>query len=359
MRYIKNIIAMFTLISLMSACTHDILSPEQFVYQTATRHGRQVAGMNIQVFTRDNLLLDKSFGYANYAEGILIDPYTVFDWASITKPLVWIAILQLAEQGKLDLNADIRNYISYEVLTGLRYPITVNHLITHSSGWLRSDISWPHFGVQGEGAEQISLGHFLRGTEIVQRFTPGEVPTYSFHNLVLASYIAEQISGIAFYEYVHRYIFTPLNMNQTALRGDLSDNIWVKNQREHIICYLSADRLDTFEWLRTNLTIDMAIGTISDLRMLALAILPDENGSSVLFEDAETLSKLLYSFAYEESAFIDNENGLLALNGMMGCISTLLICLNRGMGVIVMVNHRSEPIFNRVSFLREILDRFE
>ena len=370
MKSICFLTALLSFALFLTACTPSSQSPCQFIDRAATRFGGQVSGMSIKVFTNSEILFENSYGYANDAENLLIDDETVFKWGSITKSLVWVSILQLYEQGALDLNTDIRAFIPHDILPGLKYPTTVYHLMTHSSGWMEQDLIVMVF----EDADAFysftaidaipadSIGHFLRNTEMPQRFQPGNYRgEYSHFGVIVASYIVEQVSGMPFYEYVHNYIFARLEMAHTAILVDMSDNAWVLERMAIQNCYVTADRsIEALCRAMSSANVYVIAGvasTAADFHRFALALLPD-GGGSALFERQETLEKLHSIFDYEISGYTDSVNGIIALNGQMCHTATMLIDTQRNIGVIVMTNQEAEGFFNRVIWLREVVDRF-
>jgi len=351
---------------LLTACTQTTFTPSDFINEAATRHGGQVSGMAVKVFTSDEILFKNFYGYANEAESLMIDHDTVLKWGSTTKSLTWIAILQLSEQGKIDIHADIRAYISDDLLPDLKYPTTLYHLMTHSSGFLESDFFWyREFAPIFSHGDVTIIEYALQNMEMRQRFIPGVyIGEYSHYNVVLASHIVEQVVGMAFHEYVQKHIFDKLDMAHTAILYAYADNAWVEEQLARQTCYMSADRrfeaecFGIFRVVRYQFyMIGGAASNVSDFHKFAMALMPDDNGYS-LFEQYETLLKLHRLFEYEIAAFTDNENGIIALNGQMCHTSTMLLDTKRGMGVIVMTNQENEGFFNRVSFLREVVERF-
>ena len=361
MKKICSLVVLLAFTLLLVACASDTLTPDQFIDEAATRFGGRASGMSIYVFTNDEILFANSYGYANMAENLAIDDDTVFRWSSITRTLVWISALQLLEQGKLDFHTDIRAYIPDDLLPELKYPTTIFHLLTHSAGW-------PEMTIRAQNDEGMSpdiIEHFLRSVQVPpQRFQPGEVSevnsSFAF-GVILVSYIVEQVSGMPFYEYVHEHIFNRLEMTHTAVLSDSSDNIWVQQQRAKQNSYVSADR--SMEAISAPLPLPFfmlgsAVSTISDFHKFAVALLPDSSGGSALFERHETLEKLHNTFDYDVSSYTNNGDGIIAQNGLTCQTMTLLIDTRRGMGVIVMTNQEREGYFNRVTWLREVIDRF-
>lgn len=77
------------------------------------------------------------YGDANTKDNIKADEDTVYEWGSISKMLVWTSVMQLYEQGKIDLNEDFRTYLPDGFLSNLSYkkPITMLHLMNHTAGF--------------------------------------------------------------------------------------------------------------------------------------------------------------------------------------------------------------------------------
>jgi len=321
-------------------------------------HEATTAAVSIAVFNSHDVLFEQAYGYINIAEDSVNDFDVVFEWGSTTKLIVSVSAMQLAEQGRLDLSADIRTYLPNGFLTGLAYDdtITMLHLLNHTAGFQES--------IRELHLPQISnfrpLGEALQVLQPVQINRPGEVIAYSNFGMALAGYIIEQIAGQPFYAYVHEHIFAPLGMTQTALLPDLSDNPWVRAQRAYTHCYTtnlqSLGVMDFgIQWYPTG----MATGTISDLRKFGQALLPDADGMSPLFGSAQTLQRLhTPTFYYPDGITSQNHHGFWTepyLYGTvighggntLGMTAALKVDVEHGLGLVVMTNQAGEQIFNR------------
>jgi CubicO group peptidase (beta-lactamase class C family) len=330
---------------------------EQTINAYVEKHKDTTAAMSIAVFTKDSVLLEKFYGYANIEDNVPNNADTVIEWGSITKLLTWISVMQLAEEGKIDLNEDIRTYLPKSFLKKLKYddPITMFHLMNHTAGWQEVQIGM----VVPEGGEIKELGDALKALEPVQVFRPGEYTAYSNYGVALAGYIVEQLAGKPFYEYVHENIFTPLEMKHTALKPDFSDNPWVKERCRQLVRYTTdLQNLGTQPFCTPLYTCGQATGTIADLRKFAMALLPDGNGGSQWFKKAETLTKMFAPTSY----YSDGKtaifcHGFEALAGCQGnvighsgntpsCSSMLAIDPDTGVGTVIMTNQQNEGIYN-------------
>lgn len=74
----------------------------QYIDEYVEYHRDTTAAMSVAVFTSADVLFEQSYGYANIGQGMMNSEDTVMDWGSVTKLLVWVSIMQLAEQGRLD-----------------------------------------------------------------------------------------------------------------------------------------------------------------------------------------------------------------------------------------------------------------
>ena len=102
-----------------------------------------IAGAAVAVVKDGKLFFTKGYGSKDIEHRIPVDPEeTMFRIGSNTKPFTWTAVMQLAEQGKVDLDADVGTYLDFRVPDTFPQPITLKHLMTHTSGfgerWLES-----------------------------------------------------------------------------------------------------------------------------------------------------------------------------------------------------------------------------
>jgi CubicO group peptidase (beta-lactamase class C family) len=177
-----------------------------------------IAGAAIAVVKDGELFFAKGYGYADLEKGIPVDPeQTIFHIGSNTKPFTWTAVMQLVEQGQLDLDTDINTYLDFRVPDTYPQPITLKHLMTHSSGfgerWLESLVL--------DESELLSEREWLASNMPKRQFPPGESVGYSNYNAMLAGYIVARVSGQPFDQYVQEQIFAPLGMSHSAARSPI------------------------------------------------------------------------------------------------------------------------------------------
>ena len=135
---------------------------------------------------------------------------------SLTKPFTALAVLKLIEEGKIDPHADIRKYISdfsIRNLDGGEAPITVNHLLTHTSGlmidyYVRSSRERKHSNA--DLLSQLQKEYLC--------FKPGSAYKYSNIGYRLLGMMIEQVTGERFAGYLDKEVFKPLGMNNSAFQ---------------------------------------------------------------------------------------------------------------------------------------------
>ena len=263
--------------------------------QDETQYGAKASA----IFCGDQVLKIEWEGMANVGDNIPADENTVFEWGSITKTLIWTSVMQLKEQGKIDLNADVRTYLPENFFQHLTYddPVTMLNLMNHNAGFCEQVASLFAY----DTAKIRTLGAALQAAEPAQVHRPGEVTSYSNWGAALAGYIVECISGETFSNYVRHHIFEPLGMEHTAIAPDYSDNPWVREQRLKMHCYqakvfdtLVEDKGDCIGYVELY-PAGSATGTVQDLVTYAQAFVAD---TCPLFAKRETLEELLSPSAY-------------------------------------------------------------
>jgi CubicO group peptidase (beta-lactamase class C family) len=180
-----------------------------------------IAGATVSVVKDGKLLFAKGYGYADVEKKKPVSAQeTLFRPGSISKLFTWTAIMQLYEQGKLDLDRDVNEYLDYKIPEAFGKPITLKNILTHTPGFEEQikDL----FTV---GNSKPDLGQYLK-THIPRRiYPPGTVPAYSNYATAVAGYIVERISGRPFEEYVAENILQPLKMTRSTFAQPLPSEL--------------------------------------------------------------------------------------------------------------------------------------
>jgi CubicO group peptidase (beta-lactamase class C family) len=175
-------------------------------------------GVSLSVVNSTDILYLKGYGYANIEESKDVDPNsTIFRIASVSKLFTWTAVMQLYEDGLLDLNENINEYLTAFQIPMKYGPITMYDLMSHSPGFE------DYFFYTGSFNKKITL---LLEDYLIEYMpkcvrTPGEVSAYSNYGASLAGYIVGEVTGKPFPQYVEEEILAPLGMNHSTFWRDL------------------------------------------------------------------------------------------------------------------------------------------
>ncbi|MFD2517699.1 serine hydrolase [Salinimicrobium flavum] len=160
------------------------------------------------------VIFSDGFGMANMEYDIPNQPDTKHRLGSITKQFTAALILQLVEQGKLELDKPISTYLP-DYKGPAADVVTIHHLLTHSSG-IPSYTSFPGF-FQEQSRDPSSPEEFVKTfSDSTLQFTPGERFSYNNSGYFLLGHIIEEVTGKTYEQVLQENIFTPLNMNDTG-----------------------------------------------------------------------------------------------------------------------------------------------
>ena len=181
-----------------------------------------IAGAAIAVVKDGKLFFAKGYGYADIEKGIPVDPeQTIFRIGSVGKTFTWTAVMQLVEQGKLDLDADINTYLDFRIPDTYPQPVTLKHLMSHTSGfedrWLDS--------LTSDADELIPAREWLISNAPGRVRPPGEAAGYSNYNAMLAGYIVSRVSGQPYDQYIQEHIFDPLGMAHSTVQTQMPSEL--------------------------------------------------------------------------------------------------------------------------------------
>src|SRR5262245_8941104 len=179
-----------------------------------------IAGAVIAVVKDGRVILQEGYGYADVEKKIPMDPErTMVRPGSTAKLFTWTAVMQLVEQGKIDLNRDINEYLDFKITPGSGRPITMLDLMHHRAGLEEGlkDI----LAIDPNAAQSTET--YLKQHPRPMLFPAGEVPAYSNYGAALAGYIVQRVSGEPFERYIERHIFEPLGMLHSTFEQPLPD----------------------------------------------------------------------------------------------------------------------------------------
>ncbi len=185
---------------------------------TALRNAR-VPGAVVVVVKDGQPLLQKGYGLADWDKNLPVDPNkTLFRPGSVSKLFTWTAVMQLVEQGKLDLDADLNKYIDFTIPGRNGKALTLRHVMTHTTGLEETARDLLTYDSAGP-----DLGKVLKAYIPPYVYDPGTTPGYSNYATSLAGYIVQRVSGKSFDDYMDQQVFAPLGMKQSTFRQPLPE----------------------------------------------------------------------------------------------------------------------------------------
>lgn len=306
-----------------------------------------IPNATVSVVQDGKVILEKGYGYADLEDHVKVDPQkTMFRIGSISKLFTWTAVMQLAEQGKLDLDADINEYIDFDIPSRLEdpgsrdaRPITLFHLMTHTPGF--EDYVNAIFRLSPD--EALPLDKYVREYMPARVFPPGEVIAYSNYGTALAGYIVEQVSGMPFPEYVDKNIYQALGMNNSSFLQPLPEQLSPNMAQGYR--YVDGEyRKGTFEFVPG--PAGSMSGTASDMAKFMMAYLQGGKSENGKILDEKTVQQMFrQQFTYHPKVdgmalgFIEktsnNERVLFHGGSTMLYDSGLYLLPNKNIGLFI------------------------
>ena len=183
-----------------------------FALQQAVER-KEVVGVVGCIVRVDGVRYLKAFGKGSIAPEAQMQTDQIFWIASMSKPVVGVALLQLQDEGKVDLDDSVAKYLPEltELSTGdgKRFPVTLRQLVSHTSGMaeLPSDQTYTSKNL----SEAVS-----RYRQLPLLFQPGSRWQYSQTSINTAARVVEVVSGLSYDQYLEQRIFLPLGMRDTS-----------------------------------------------------------------------------------------------------------------------------------------------
>jgi CubicO group peptidase (beta-lactamase class C family) len=207
--------------TLQAQAPSDPLELEAFVDGLMVAHLRtqNIPGAVVSIVKDGELFFAKGYGYTDVASRRPVVPdRTLFRLASVSKLFTWTAVMQMVEEGKLDLDVDINNYLQeFQFQATFDRPITLAHLMTHTPG-LEDRV----VGLFARTPDRmLPLARLLAADLPTRVLPPGELAAYSNHGTALAGYIVQEVSGLPWERYVESRILEPLQMHRTVVTQPL------------------------------------------------------------------------------------------------------------------------------------------
>jgi CubicO group peptidase (beta-lactamase class C family) len=279
----------------------------------------ELPGFAVGIIKDDKVIYAKGFGVKEIGKLDSVNSESLFHMASLSKPFVAMAIMQLVDKKKIKLEALLTDYIPYFKMKDVRYTkITIKQMLTHTSGFPDvKDYGWtnPQFD---ENAVQRYIKDSVSNYDLL--FEPGA--SYSYSNMAydLLSEVIKQVSGMPFETYMTKYVFRPCKMmNSTFLRREANVDLTTSPHVFGDNCTFQVSV--TYPYNRVHAGSSTLHSNIVDMLKWARLVLNKGNFEGKQIISAKSLKSLLSpEFKFDEQSsvgfglFIDTWNGKRLLN---------------------------------------------
>jgi CubicO group peptidase (beta-lactamase class C family) len=173
------------------------------------------------VLVRDGrVFFERTYGVADYASRRPISTEdSLLRQGSTAKMFTWVLTMQLVEEGRLDLDADVNQYLDFRIPDAFGAPVTMRHLLTHTAGFADRMplVKWE--------TRQAPFNVRVRENIPERVYAPGSTVAYSNYGAALAGYVVERLRGKPFERVVEERIFAPLAMTRSTLEQPLPEHL--------------------------------------------------------------------------------------------------------------------------------------
>jgi D-alanyl-D-alanine carboxypeptidase len=301
---------------------------------------RGFPGLSLAITDRGGIVASESVGYADLAARRPVAPTTLFEIGSIGKAFTSLALLQLREEGHVDLDAPVTSYLQWFEVRSEFEPITLHHLLTHTAGIVR-------------GPDLSSDSRFdvwaLRESETGA--PPGEHFHYSNVGYRVLGCVLEDLTAKGYAQMIRERILDPLGLaaaepvitSETRKRLAVGYQRWYDDRPAR-----RQDPMVPAPWVETT-TADGALAMTAEDLAAFLRVLLDKGDPLVAAESFELMASPViecgdgWSYGYGLMVGVQEGRGLIGHGGSMpGFSSTMLGDRTAGLGVAVLVNGPDE-----------------
>jgi CubicO group peptidase (beta-lactamase class C family) len=353
--------------SLLSSSAHDLTAEDVGAFFDGVvplqLQREDIAGAVVLVVKDGKVLFTRGYGYSDVAKRTPVSPDgTHFRPGSISKLFTWTAVMQLVEEGKINLDADVNQYLDFKINEKFGKPITMRNILTHTSGF-EETIDRLFIA---DAKDLVSLGDYVKAHQPERIFPPGTTPAYSNYATSLAGYIVERVSGQPFNDYVDQHIFAPLGMVRSTFRQPLPDALKPMMSNGYSVASKPPKRYEVVQAWPAGSTALTAV----DISRFMLAHLQDGQYQGAQILKPET-ARLMHTRAYENHPALsamalgfyeENSNGhhIIGHGGDTNYFhSDLHLMLDSGVGFFVSYNSAGKGENSPRTYLwRAFLDRY-
>jgi CubicO group peptidase (beta-lactamase class C family) len=321
-------------------------------------HG--IPGLALAVATADKVVYAEAFGVRNVDSGEALRPESLFHMASVSKPFVAMAVMQLVERGKVDLDAPVTTYLPYFKLADERYArITVRQMLNHTSG-LPDVENYEWASAQNDDGAAERCVRSLADRTLVS--APGKRFRYSSLGYDVLGDVIAKVSGESFEVYMKKNVLDPIGMTEStflypetneALRttghtwylGPVASDVYPYNRCHAPSSTLNSSVVEMANWLQVNLD----RGRFNGARIL------DEASYELMWAPsvragAKTQMGLGWFLAEYKGRRVVTHGG-----GDIGFRSYVALLPDDGVGVVLASNYSQTPLRGILNGVLDIL----
>jgi CubicO group peptidase (beta-lactamase class C family) len=326
--------------------------------------GQHIAGAVVVIIQDGETLLSKGYGYADVARQIPVDAEsTVFRPGSVTKLFTWTAVMQLVEQGKLDLTADINTYLTdFKIPAEDSRPITMLDLMSHTAGFGETGVEDATYNAD----ELTSLNVYLKRYMPPLFYPPGQVPAYSNYGATLVGHIVEEVSGESYDQYIENHILKPLGMTHSTTRQPLPADLATTLSKSYTfngefqevpLIYLQVSPAGSLSASGTDMGKFM-LAHLQDGEYNGMHILQPET-ARLMHSQSYTFDPSVAGFAHGFAEWTVNGRRLIGHGGHVPeFITELRLFPDEGIGIYVCYNTLIPLDEDRALLVTEFMDRY-
>jgi len=322
-----------------------------------------VAGAVVMIVKDGKVLYSHGYGYSDVKskKPVSVDD-TLFRPGSISKLFTCTAVMQLVEQGKLDLDRDVNDYLDFKIPATYAQPITLRRIMTHTAGFEEwgKDLFVPN-AADLEPIQEVLPNHLP-----ARIFAPGEMPAYSNYAMTIAGYIVQRVSGEKFEDYIANHIYKPLGIVHSTFVQPLPADLKPLMSTGYT---LASGGPKEFEFVNSAPAGSMATSA-GDMAKFMIAHLQDGRYGDTQILKAET-AKLMHSRAFGPVAdlngmalafFQENQNGHTIIGHGGDTIyfhSHLHLILDANVGLFISLNSGGRgDVDIRGTVFKKFIDRY-
>ena len=311
----------------------------------------RIPGAAVAIVKEGELLFAKGYGTIHsQSQRPVVADQTLFHVGSVTKLLTWTAVMQLVEQGRLDLHADVNTYLTdFQIPATYPEPVTLFHLLTHTPGFEDQLSNLFRFSKD----DGLPLAEYVVRKLPARVYPPGAYIGYSNYGAALAGYIVQQVAGMPYEQYVEEYILVPLEMQRSSIRQPVP-SAWTDDLALGHYPW-PPDPLPLHEYFPTAPTVGLS-ATVTDIAKFMIAHLQNGRyGATRILQEATAQTMHRQQFTHDPRlpgvtyGFVEwQRNGQRVLwhGGSTGFFESMLLLLpDQNVGAFVVYNRKvpTEP----------------